>query len=386
MYLLFLKNLPEYSRSRYDFTSMEDVKKCLSIIPEKYIEELRERKNGSSKPKKLPAVEGRPNSATAYVVDHISPNGFWRERSVHIVGDGINVDEALNFLVYEGGTWHGEAKILSYRPMQDGEEVEPISYFRNKRTGEYGPKMYPYDRKTVEIKHGLFKKEAHVRLKELRDKEGAVLFEYKSWGSCYSKNIGKGRFELVFDSSGTYGKEAEFRKEIGSFEDAVRHVCKEDFLDLLDLDGDAEQYIPLKPSLGWDHHQDYDSSEEYDEEEIVEIGSYFHSEDCGSHMKNGVRVHLTPFGSFFGGLPGAKKKTSAFFDPAVGKITDEFYGNCTDFNEWLVGKIAKNEKFFILGFDEEGTPFQVHQANGMIGEVTAKFRCNKLGQWRAVIA
>lgn len=130
----------------------------------------------------------------------------------------------------------------------------------------------------------------------------------------------------------------------------------------------------------WKKHDDYDSSEEYKDEEIIEMSGYFHDKNCGSHFERGVRVHRPPFDSFFN--YDSSFKTSAFFDPASGKITDVFYGNCTDFNEWFIGKIAKNERFYIVGYPEQDKPIQVHQVPGYVGDNRIKFRCNKLGQWR----
>ena len=301
MFLLFLKDTPDFCRRRYDFETMEQLRKCLSIIPEQYIGELREKNYGNSKEKRLPSVKERTETATAYVVESLSPNGYWRSRSVHLVGDGINVEEALNFLVYEGSSYRPEAELISYRPVENGEHIQIYDYFRNKRTGEYGPQMYPYDRKTVEIKHGLFKKDVHIRLKAFRDTEGAVLFRYSSWSQCYAKNIREGAFELVYDSDGNSGGKIPFKKEVGTFEDAVRHVSKENYLDLLNLDGNADQYIPPKPMLMEIQADHFEHESEYTWEENYGIELAF--EECGKRIDRlyrEMRGEVDPVETVFG--------------------------------------------------------------------------------------
>lgn len=241
LYRVHLKNIPDFCRSHFSFSNLTEVKKFMSMVPSEILSGIYTGVSVDSKEQKFPKVKSQPATASIYTVDYVSPNAYWYDRISFAIGDGVDLEEAINFMVCEGSTYHGAGGIVSWRKVEPGEVVPWFSHKRNRETGEHGEAIHCWDKKTVAIGHGYFKKEMHKQLKKLRDEEGFTLFHWESWNESYVKNIGGGKFEIITGSS-YHKKLSENIKEVGDFRTAVLHIAKDDFLDLLDLDGDIEQY------------------------------------------------------------------------------------------------------------------------------------------------
>lgn len=87
-----------------------------------------------------------------------------------------------------------------------------------------------------------------------------------------------------------------------------------------------------------------------------------------TYMQNGIRKHKPPFGSVWDKHSEAKLVTGVFTNAETGEITDEFYGNCNDFNLWFLGKVGRGERFDVYikftGFDSF---VQVDQVGAWLG-------------------
>lgn len=89
-----------------------------------------------------------------------------------------------------------------------------------------------------------------------------------------------------------------------------------------------------------------------------------------TYMANdGVRNHKPPYGSIWDSCPEQKLLTGEFIDRLTGLLTDRFYGNCTDFNDWFIGKVARGERFDVYITDTENRErVRIDEVYAWIGE------------------
>ena len=83
-----------------------------------------------------------------------------------------------------------------------------------------------------------------------------------------------------------------------------------------------------------------------------------------TYPQNGSRKHtIAPFHDLDGFFE-TNRKYAEFVD-ILGNVTDEFFGRCNDFNLWFLGKAARNEQFFIIGFNYKGADLQVGRVTSL---------------------
>ena len=82
-------------------------------------------------------------------------------------------------------------------------------------------------------------------------------------------------------------------------------------------------------------------------EEIVAVcGGLFSSKHDVTYRKNGIMVHKTN-DPLFQECGEVWKKYVYLTNTDTGKVTDEFYGSCNDFDMTVIAKIARGERFDI---------------------------------------
>ena len=125
---------------------------------------------------------------------------------------------------------------------------------------------------------------------------------------------------------------------------------------------------------------------DFDENEIMEFGGYFTSSGCLTYKQNGVRMHKPPFDGFWRSHGTSSAICTGLIENAEnGEITDRFFGNCNDFNDWFIGKVARGEKFFVKinrDCSINGKFGIAHEVIAIVGKEKLRFRCDKNGAWR----
>ena len=97
-------------------------------------------------------------------------------------------------------------------------------------------------------------------------------------------------------------------------------------------------------------------------------------------MQKGIRHHHSPFGGFWGGKDDGT--CQAEFRTLEGIVTDMFYGACNDFNDWLVAKASKGDKFSLYVIDKCNGGFQrVCNCRAFIGEERVVLHQKFAGTW-----
>ena len=103
---------------------------------------------------------------------------------------------------------------------------------------------------------------------------------------------------------------------------------------------------------------------------MIGFNGYFSStrQKPVTYTQNGIRKHKPPFGSVWDKHNESKLVTGVFTNAETGEITDEFYGNCNDFNLWFLGKVGRGEQFDVYikftGFDSF---VQIDQVGAWLG-------------------
>lgn len=102
---------------------------------------------------------------------------------------------------------------------------------------------------------------------------------------------------------------------------------------------------------------------------------------------DGIRNHKPPYNTIWDRYPEQKMMTGEFIDRLTGLTTDRFYGNCTDFNEWFIGKVARGERFDLFITDTETLKrVRIDECYGRIGNPCGAyekllFECDSDGRW-----
>lgn len=88
------------------------------------------------------------------------------------------------------------------------------------------------------------------------------------------------------------------------------------------------------------------------------IFPYFSAKNIQTYKIDGITKHMPPMGDVW----PDKSLTSEFLSCPSFKVTDEFYGNCNDFNDYFLGKAARGEKFAIRFHKNAEQKFVTHVA------------------------
>ena len=318
MYSLHLKNLPGFCVKHFYFHSLVETKNFLAIMPGLVLDSLYKGEPGNFKLMEIPKIKRGTDDFSIWEVEHLSANRCWRTWVCYAVLDGCDTEENFLRLVsdsWDVGDYHPE--ILKIRKLYEGEFGKQLNLERNLKTGECGKRIPSWDRPWLEIPHGLFQKRMHELLKPLRDEPGTVMFRHGCWQGSYAKNIGDGRFELVEDETQGSGEHKDLQRRIGTFEEAVKHIVADDFMDLLDLDGDPESYIL--------HNVQVDQKTREDGSQINSFRGYF---DASLDYDG-------------------DKLTAEIINRDSGEHR-EFYGHKNGFMKWFIGKAAREEAFDVF--------------------------------------
>ena len=126
---------------------------------------------------------------------------------------------------------------------------------------------------------------------------------------------------------------------------------------------------------------------------MIGFNGYFSStrQKPVTYSQNGVRKHKPPFGSVWDKHTEARIVTGLFADADSGEVTDEFYGNCNDFNLWFLGKVGRGERFDVFikftGYDDF---VKVDQVGAWIGapndpdSYKQQFTHDELSRWSMI--
>ena len=91
-----------------------------------------------------------------------------------------------------------------------------------------------------------------------------------------------------------------------------------------------------------------------------------HSRESLVYTKNGVRIHTIQIDHPLKNWAKTQFKRAEFVD-VLGNVTDEFWGNINDFNDWFVGKAARGEQFFVVFFNRDGPAVELRRVIGYRG-------------------
>ena len=95
-------------------------------------------------------------------------------------------------------------------------------------------------------------------------------------------------------------------------------------------------------------------------------GKFTLAENPLTYPQNGSRKHtISPFRDLDGFFE-THRKYAEFVD-ILGNVTDEFWGNINDFNDWFVGKAARGEQFFVVFFNRDGPAVELRRVIGYRG-------------------
>ena len=131
----------------------------------------------------------------------------------------------------------------------------------------------------------------------------------------------------------------------------------------------------------------YADSLEYREDEIFEFDGYFSSKKKKpqTYIFEGIRKHRPPINSLWSEHDCSPLKTGWFVDAESGITTDEFYGDCNDFNDWFLSYVSKQKRFFCYIHPTDGYPTElIQQVKCWLNGERLTFRCNKTGKWRLI--
>ena len=85
------------------------------------------------------------------------------------------------------------------------------------------------------------------------------------------------------------------------------------------------------------------------------FSGFFSCENPQNYNKNGVMLHKPPFGDPFWSRI-AHLLSAEFADAETGKITDQFFGSCNDFDIWFCAKAARGDKFDVIIHEYDRRP------------------------------
>lgn len=85
------------------------------------------------------------------------------------------------------------------------------------------------------------------------------------------------------------------------------------------------------------------------------FSGFFSCDNPQDYSKNGIMLHKPPFGDPFWNRI-AHLLSAEFADAETGKITDQFFGSCNDFDIWFCAKAARGDKFDVIIYEYDRRP------------------------------